>query len=62
MKLIEHLNGDEDLLKRLSTLMYFMNKEVARNSFADFIEGTITFDEWDLFKEWLEDNGLKTYN
>ena len=62
MKLIEHIGGNEDLLKRLSTLIYLMNKEVARDSFADFIEDIIAFDEWYLFKEWLEDNGLKTYN
>lgn len=63
MKLIEKIDGNEELLSRLSKLMYFMNKEVARSDFSDFLEFCdITFDEWKIFKEWLNENGLKTYN
>ena len=63
MKLIDELNGNVVLLKKFSTLMYFMNKEVARNDFRDFLEFCdITDDEWKIFKSWLNDNGLSTYN
>ena len=63
MKLIDELNGNVVLLKKFSTLMYFMNKEVARNDFSDFLEFcNISEEEWNIFKSWLNDNGLSTYN
>ncbi len=63
MKLIDELNGNVVLLKKFSTLMYFMNKEVARNDFSDFLEFcNVSEEEWDIFKKWLNENGLKTYN
>lgn len=63
MKLIEKLNGDEVLLGKLSALMYFMNKDAARNGFYDYLEAMgLTKEEWNIFKEWLNENGLKTYN
>lgn len=63
MKLINHLDGDKELLEKFSTFMYFMNKEVARNSFVDFLEFCdLTYEEWKILKKWLNENGLKTYN
>lgn len=43
-----------------SKLMYALTKEVARNSFSEFL------DEWgvedyDEIKEFLDKNGIKTY-
>ena len=52
MKLIDELNGNVVLLKKFSTLMYFMNKEVARNDFSDFLEFcNVSEEEWDIFKK-----------
>jgi hypothetical protein len=63
MKLIEKINGDKKLLKKFIDLMYFMNKEVAKNDFLEFLEFCgLTLEEWKQLKEWLNDNGLKTYN
>jgi hypothetical protein len=63
MKLIEYLDGEEELLEKFSTLIYFMNKEVAKNSFVDFLEFCdLTHEEWKILKKWLNENGLKTYN
>jgi len=62
-KLIDELNGDKELLKKLAYFMYFLNKEVARNGFNDFLYANgLTVEEWKIFKEWLLKNGLKTYN
>jgi len=63
MDLICKTNYDKDLVKKFSRLMYFMNKEVARNSFVDFLEFCdLTYEEWEILKEWLNENGLETYN
>lgn len=63
MKLIDKLNGDKELLNKFSNLVYFMNKEIAKNDFTDFLEFCdLTFDEWHILAEWFHDNGLKTYN
>ena len=63
MKLIDKLNGEEDLLNRFSRFMYFMNKEVAKRDFTDFLAFCdLTIEEWSILKEWLNENGLKTYN
>ena len=63
MNLIEKLNGDKELLKKFSDFMYFMNKEVARNNFCDFLEFCdLRLEDWEIFKEWLKENGLRTYN
>ena len=49
--LIDKLSGNEDLLKRLSIFMYYMNKEVAKDGFVDFLDFCdLTLDEWKLFK------------
>lgn len=62
-KLIDKIGGDEELLDNFSRLIYFMNKEVAKNSFVDFLEFCdLTFEDWVILKEWLNENGLKTYN
>ena len=63
MKLIEKLDGNKELLNKFSNLMYFMNKEVAKDGFIDFLEFCdLDIKEWKIFKEWLNENGLKTYN
>ena len=63
MNLIEKLNGDKELLKKFSDFMYFMNKEIDRNSFCDFLEFCdLSLEDWEIFKEWLKENGLRTYN
>ena len=63
MKLIKKINGDEKLLKKFSDFMYSMNKEVAKDSFVEFLEYCdLTLNEWDVLKKWLNENGLSTYN
>ena len=63
MKLIKKINGDEKLLKKFSDFMYSMNKEVAKDSFVEFLEYCdLTLNEWDVLKNWLNENGLSTYN
>lgn len=63
MDLVSKVNYDKDLVKKFSRLMYFMNKEVAKNSFVDFLEFCdLTYEEWEILKEWLNENGLETYN
>ena len=64
MKLTDKINGDQALLDKFSTLTYFMNKEIARNGFTDYIEEVcdMNMEEWKILKEWLNENGLKTYN
>ena len=64
MKLTDKIENNQELLGKFSTLMYFMNKEVARNGFLDYIEEVcgMSIDEWYILKEWLNENGLRTYN
>lgn len=64
MKLIDKTDGNQDLLDKFSRLMYFMNKEIARHGFTDYIKEVcdMEMEEWKVLKEWLNENGLKTYN
>lgn len=62
-KLIDKLNGDSEKLEKFSNLIYFMNKEVAKDNFVDFLDFCdLTLDDWNILKEWMKDNGLNTYN
>ncbi len=63
MRLIDKINGDKELLSKFSKFMYFMNKEVAKNDFSDFLKFVdMDLNDWKVLKEWLTENGLKTYN
>ncbi len=60
--LIEKLNGYTKRLKSLSSLMYDMTKLAAKNSFREFREDCgVSIQDWDIFKEFLKENGIDTY-
>lgn len=53
---------DEKELKEINSVMYRMTKDSARYSFVEYLEfyGT-RMETWEKFKNWLAENGIKTY-
>lgn len=50
---------NEDLNKKMNTLIYFLTKEAARSSFVEFLEHCdISEDEYELIKKEWEKIGM----
>ncbi|MDF7242982.1 hypothetical protein ACUJ8S_00705 [Proteus mirabilis] len=48
--------------EKLQTLMYYLTKEAARNSFMEFLEDIeISKEEYDEIKEWFKQFDIKPY-
>ena len=52
---------NDDLKTKAETMFYFLTKEAARNSFAEFLEeNDVTDDEWQSIKAHItEKTGIK---
>jgi len=60
--LIDKLNGNQEQLKALSSLMYSFTKDAARESFSEYLEDEgVTDESWKSFKLFLKENGIDTY-
>ena len=50
---------NEDLSKKMNTLIYFLTKEAARSDFVEFLENcNVSQDEYDLIKKEWEKIGM----
>ncbi|CDH25143.1 hypothetical protein [Xenorhabdus bovienii] len=48
--------------EKLQTLIYFLTKEAARNSYSDFLEGLgISNEEYSEIKAWFSQLGIEPY-
>lgn len=54
---------DDDLTKKMNTLMYFLTKEAARSSFSEFLEeiGVSEYEYEAIKNEWAKIGIDKTY-